>query len=157
MLINVEQGTVNPSVTTLLRLSDALGIRLQSLVDLPQTKPVKVVRSGEAPALWTGEGGGRAILLAVMTPPDILELWDRGGADFARSNPQAKIDVELRYERPVGALHEVSQFNDLLVSAATATPCASPPSLSTTARTVIRSSECPALMIHASHSDETKA
>lgn len=76
MLINVEQGTANPSVTTLVRLSDALGIGLQALVAGPQTKPVKVVRAGDAPALWTGEGGGRGVLLAGTTPPDILELWD---------------------------------------------------------------------------------
>ena len=76
MLINVEQGTANPSVTTLLRLSDALGIGLQALVAVPQTKPVKVIRGGEAPALWTGAGGGRGVLLAGTTPPDVLELWD---------------------------------------------------------------------------------
>lgn len=76
MLINVEQGAANPSVTTLLRLSDALGIGLQALVAVPQTKPVEVVRANTAPALWTGEGGGRGVLLAGTTPPDILELWD---------------------------------------------------------------------------------
>jgi quercetin dioxygenase-like cupin family protein len=76
MLINVEQGGANPSVTTLLRLSDALGIGLQALVAVPQIKPVKVIRAGEAPALWTGDGGGRGVLLAGTTPPDILELWD---------------------------------------------------------------------------------
>lgn len=76
MLINVEQGTANPSVTTLLRLSDALGIGLQALVAVPQNNRVKVVRAGDAPALWTGDGGGRGLLLAGTAPPDILELWD---------------------------------------------------------------------------------
>jgi transcriptional regulator with XRE-family HTH domain len=76
MLVNVEQGTANPSVTTLLRLSDALGIGLQALVAAPQARPVKVVRAGDAPALWTGAGGGRGVLLAGTTAPDVLELWD---------------------------------------------------------------------------------
>ncbi|WP_457206580.1 helix-turn-helix domain-containing protein [Nocardioides sp. P5_C9_2] len=76
MLINVEQGTANPSVTTLLRLGDALGVGLQALVAVPQTKPVTVVRRGAAPTLWTGEGGGHGVLLAGTSPPDILELWD---------------------------------------------------------------------------------
>jgi transcriptional regulator with XRE-family HTH domain len=76
MLINIEQGSANPSVTMLLRLSDALGIGLQALVAVAQTKPVKVVRAGDAPALWTGDSGGRGVLLAGTTPPDILELWD---------------------------------------------------------------------------------
>ncbi len=91
MLINVEQGTANPSVTTLLRLSDALGIGLQALVAVPQTKPVTVVRAGEAPALWTGEGGGRGVLLAGTTPPDILELWDWTLAPGDRHDSQAHV------------------------------------------------------------------
>src|SRR3954454_2046070 len=76
MLVSVEQATANPSVTTLLRLSDALGIGLPALVDVPQAKPAKVVRSGDAPALWSGEHGGRGVLLAGTTPPNVLELWD---------------------------------------------------------------------------------
>lgn len=76
MLINVEHGTANPSVTTLLRLSDALGIGLPSLVDLPRARTATVVRGGEAATLWTGAGGGRGVLLAGTTPPDVLELWD---------------------------------------------------------------------------------
>lgn len=76
MIINVEQGSANPSVTTLLRISDALGIGLQALVEVPEAKPVKVVRSGDGAALWTGPGGGRGVLLAGTAPPDVLELWD---------------------------------------------------------------------------------
>ena len=34
MVVNVEQGVVNPSVGTLLRLSDALGMGLPALVEL---------------------------------------------------------------------------------------------------------------------------
>lgn len=91
MLVNVEQGTANPSVTTLLRLSDALGIGLQALVAVPQSKPVKVIRAGEAPALWTGEGGGRGVLLAGTTPPDILELWDWTLAPGDRHDSEAHV------------------------------------------------------------------
>lgn len=35
MLVKVEQGAVNPSIGTLLRLSDALGIGLPALVEPP--------------------------------------------------------------------------------------------------------------------------
>lgn len=76
MLVNVEQGSANPSVTTLLRLSDALGVSLQALVAVPQTTPARLVRAGAAPALWTGRGGGRGLLLAGTAAPDVLELWD---------------------------------------------------------------------------------
>jgi transcriptional regulator with XRE-family HTH domain len=91
MLINVEQGTANPSVAALLRLSDALGIGLQSLVDVPQTKPVKVIRDGEAPALWTGAGGGQGVLLAGTQPPDVLELWDWTLAPGDRHDSEAHV------------------------------------------------------------------
>jgi transcriptional regulator with XRE-family HTH domain len=76
MLINIEQGSANPSVTTLLRISDALGIGLSALVAVPEAARVKVVRDGKGAALWTGQGGGRGVLLAGTTPPDVLELWD---------------------------------------------------------------------------------
>lgn len=76
MLVNVEQGAANPSVGTLLRISDALGIGLPALVEPPEPKTVKVVRHGEGAALWTGESGGRGVLVAGSEPPDVLELWD---------------------------------------------------------------------------------
>lgn len=91
MIINVEQGSANPSVTTLLRISDALGIGLQALVEVPQTKRLKVVRSGEAPARWTGPRGGRGLLLAGTAPPDVLELWDWTLAPGDRHDSEAHV------------------------------------------------------------------
>ena len=76
MLVNVEQGVANPSVGTLLRLSDALGVGLPSLVEPPEAAPLKVTRRGDGAALWTGAAGGRGVLVAGTRPPDVLELWD---------------------------------------------------------------------------------
>ncbi len=76
MVVNVEQGAANPSVGTLLRLSNALGVGLPALVEPPASPDVKVVRSGGGAALWTGKAGGRGVLVAGTTPPDVLELWD---------------------------------------------------------------------------------
>ena len=76
MLVNVEQGAVNPSVGTLLRLSEALGVGLPELVEPPAPRSVKVTRNGEGPQLWSGEHGGRGILVANAPRPDIMELWD---------------------------------------------------------------------------------
>src|ERR1700740_542593 len=59
MVVSVEQGVVNPSVGTLLRLSDALGVGLPALVEPPEPKSVKVVRCGEGAELWKGAAGGR--------------------------------------------------------------------------------------------------
>ncbi|WP_457255935.1 helix-turn-helix domain-containing protein [Pedococcus sp. P5_B7] len=76
MLVNVEQGTANPSVGTLLRISDALGVGLPALVEQPDPQRVKVTRRGAGAALWTGAAGGRGVLVAGTAPPDVLELWD---------------------------------------------------------------------------------
>jgi transcriptional regulator with XRE-family HTH domain len=76
MVVNVEQGAANPSVGTLLRISDALGVGLPALVEAPQPKPVKVTRRGDGAVLWSGEAGGRGMLVAGTEPPDVVELWD---------------------------------------------------------------------------------
>ena len=76
MVVSVEQGAVNPSVGTLLRLSDALGVGLPALVEPPEPKQLKITRSGEGAELWSGAAGGRGVLVAGTTPPDVVELWD---------------------------------------------------------------------------------
>lgn len=76
MVVNVEQGSVNPSVGTLLRLSDALGVGLPALVEPPARTTARVVRAGEGAALWTSDRGGRGVLVAGTEPPDIVELWE---------------------------------------------------------------------------------
>lgn len=76
MLVNVEQGAVNPSVGTLLRLSDALGIGLPVLVEPPSAAGVRVTRAGEGAVLWSGHHGGRGVLVGGTEPPDVVELWD---------------------------------------------------------------------------------
>jgi transcriptional regulator with XRE-family HTH domain len=78
MLVNVEQGVTNPSIATLLRLSDALGIGLPALVDTADDgdDPVVIHRSGDVAAMWTTTGGGSALMVAGTGPPDVIELWD---------------------------------------------------------------------------------
>jgi transcriptional regulator with XRE-family HTH domain len=76
MVVNVEQGAANPSVGTLLRISDALGVGLPALVEPPEPRRLKVTRRGEGAALWTSDPGGRGVLVAGTEPPDVLELWD---------------------------------------------------------------------------------
>jgi transcriptional regulator with XRE-family HTH domain len=76
MLVSIEQGSANPSIATLLRLSDALGIGLPALVDMDRSPRLQVTRAGAAPVLWRGTAGGRAVLVAGTEPPDVTELWD---------------------------------------------------------------------------------
>lgn len=76
LVVSVEQGDANPSVATLLRISDALGIGLPALVEPPEPRDLKVTRKGEGAALWSSERGGRGVLVAGTEPPDVVELWD---------------------------------------------------------------------------------
>jgi transcriptional regulator with XRE-family HTH domain len=76
MLINIEQGSANPSIATLLRISDALGIGLPALIDAGRSPRMHVTRGGSAPVLWNGPLGGTALLVAGTEPPDVVELWD---------------------------------------------------------------------------------
>jgi transcriptional regulator with XRE-family HTH domain len=76
MLINVEQGTTNPSIATLLRLSDALGLGLPALIDVGSVGAVRVHRSGDASPVWRSPNGGSATMVAGTEPPDVVELWD---------------------------------------------------------------------------------
>lgn len=98
MVVSVEQGAVNPSVGTLLRLSDALGVGLPALVEPPESRvAVKVTRRGEGAELWSGTGGGRALLVAGTAPPDVVELWDwtLGPGDAHTSEAHAAGTKEL--------------------------------------------------------------
>ena len=76
MLVSIEQGSANPSIATLLLISDALGIGLPALVDMDRSPGLQVTRAGTAPVLWRGKLGGQAVLVAGTEPPDVTELWD---------------------------------------------------------------------------------
>jgi transcriptional regulator with XRE-family HTH domain len=91
MVINIEQGTMNPSIATLLRISDALGIGLPALVETDSVPLAQVTRARKGVQLWTGEAGGSAVLTVGTHPPDVLELWDwsLGPGDFHESESHA--------------------------------------------------------------------
>jgi transcriptional regulator with XRE-family HTH domain len=76
MLISIEHGESNPSIATLLRISDALGVGLPVLVDVERPRAFTVTPAGQAPVLWRGPCGGQALLVAGTEPPDVVELWD---------------------------------------------------------------------------------
>ncbi len=97
MLLNIEQGSANPSIATLLRVSDALGAGLPGLVDAGQLAALRVTRAGQAPVLWQGPHGGRAALVAGTEPPEVVELWDwsLGPGESHHTEPHAAGTREL--------------------------------------------------------------
>jgi transcriptional regulator with XRE-family HTH domain len=97
MLVNVEQGTTNASIATLLRLGEALGIGLPTLVSPSDGAAVAVHRAGSRPPLWQGEHGGQGFLAAGVTAPETVELWDwtLGPGDVHASEPHTPGTREL--------------------------------------------------------------
>lgn len=76
MIVSVEQATVNPSLGTLLRISEALGVALPMLVDAEVAAPVRITRAGSGLALWSGSDGGQGLLVASADDDGAFELWD---------------------------------------------------------------------------------
>ena len=75
MLVQIEQGRTNPSIGTLCRLADGLGVPLMQLVDASATSVVQVVAPGDAVRLWTGAEGSSGDLLVGTDRREHVELW----------------------------------------------------------------------------------
>ncbi|WP_354643548.1 helix-turn-helix domain-containing protein [Kitasatospora camelliae] len=75
MVVQIEQGRTNPSVGTVVRLADALGVSIARLLDYDATSAVRIVPAEEAVQLWTGPQGGNGVLQGGVEAPGPLELW----------------------------------------------------------------------------------
>jgi transcriptional regulator with XRE-family HTH domain len=76
MLHQVEQARTNPSIATICRLADALGVSVASLVEAPEAPSARVVRADQAIPLWNGEPGSSHRLLVGSGTREQVELWD---------------------------------------------------------------------------------
>lgn len=76
MLVQVEQARTNPSISTLCRVADGLGVTLARLVEVAETPAVTVVRAAEVAPLFRGAPGSEGRLLVGSDPPRPLELWE---------------------------------------------------------------------------------
>ncbi|HSF18293.1 MAG TPA: XRE family transcriptional regulator [Vicinamibacteria bacterium] len=72
LLVALEQGDGNPSLSTLLRLADGYGVGLAALVGRSETASINVCSESEAKRLWTSRRGSEARLLIASHD---LELW----------------------------------------------------------------------------------
>jgi transcriptional regulator with XRE-family HTH domain len=97
MLVQVEQGRTNPSLATLCRLANALGVSLPQLLDIGPPTAVQVVRRDDNVVLWEGKRGGEGRLLAASEEPWPLELWEfrLAPGDAYKADPQSPGTVEM--------------------------------------------------------------
>jgi len=76
MLVQVEQARCNPSIATVCRLADALGVSVASLVEAPEVPTTRIVRGEEGVPLWAARSGSLAKLMVGSGTSDQVELWD---------------------------------------------------------------------------------
>ncbi|MFE0721603.1 helix-turn-helix domain-containing protein [Streptomyces rochei] len=75
MLIQIEQARTNPSLGTVVKIGDALGVSITTLLDWEQGPTVRVVPSEQAVRLWHTDTGSFSRLLAGREAPGPLEMW----------------------------------------------------------------------------------
>ena len=74
-LVALEGTRGNPNLTTLVRLADALGRSVSSLMEDPRQEAVVLVDADDVAPLWTGPSGGTARLLLTNPRPAPVEGW----------------------------------------------------------------------------------
>lgn len=75
MIIQIEQARTNPSVGTTVKLADALGVSISTLLDYEQGPQVRLVPADQAVRMWSTEAGSHTTLLVGTEKRGPLELW----------------------------------------------------------------------------------
>ncbi|MEU8888732.1 XRE family transcriptional regulator [Streptomyces sp. NPDC048442] len=97
MIIQIEQARTNPSVGITVKLADALGISITTLLDHEQGVPVRLVTPERAVRMWSTEAGSHATLLVGTESRGPLELWSwlLMPGDASTSDPHPAGTTEL--------------------------------------------------------------
>ncbi|MEV8545674.1 XRE family transcriptional regulator [Streptomyces sp. NPDC051572] len=97
MLIQIEQARTNPSIGTVVKIGDALGVSITTLLDYEQGPKVRIVPADRAVRLWHTDAGSYNRLLAGTEAPGPLEMWDWRlmPGDSSASEPHPTGTVEL--------------------------------------------------------------
>ncbi|MFD4557533.1 helix-turn-helix domain-containing protein [Streptomyces sp. NPDC058469] len=97
MLIQIEQARTNPSIGTVVKIGDALGVSITTLLDYEQGPKVRIVPAERAVRLWHTDAGSYNRLLAGTEAPGPLEMWDWRlmPGDVSPSEPHPTGTVEL--------------------------------------------------------------
>ncbi|MEU5979249.1 XRE family transcriptional regulator [Streptomyces sp. NPDC047315] len=75
MVIQIEQARTNPSVGTTVKLADALGISIATLLDHEQGPQVRIVPAEQGVRMWATPEGSSSTLLIGVEKRGPLELW----------------------------------------------------------------------------------
>jgi transcriptional regulator with XRE-family HTH domain len=75
MLVHLEQARTNPSLGTLCKVAETLGVSLAGLVELHEAPVVRVVQPEEVVRLWHSDAGSFGDLLVGSDERDHMELW----------------------------------------------------------------------------------
>ncbi|MEU0086353.1 XRE family transcriptional regulator [Streptomyces sp. NPDC006274] len=75
MIIQIEQARTNPSVGTTVKLADALGVSITTLLDYEQGPQVRLVPPEQAVRMWSTSTGSSTTLLVGNERGGPLELW----------------------------------------------------------------------------------
>jgi transcriptional regulator with XRE-family HTH domain len=92
MLVHVEAARTNPSLGTMCKIAETLGVSLAALVELHEAPAVRVVRPVETARLWAGLEGSAADLLVGSDERDHAELWHWTLAPGDRHASEAHVD-----------------------------------------------------------------
>ncbi|MER5893033.1 XRE family transcriptional regulator [Streptomyces sp. NPDC001876] len=97
MIIQIEQARTNPSVGTTVKLADALGVSITTLLDYEQGSQVRLVPESQAVRMWSTEAGSWTTLLVGTEARGPIELWSWHlmPGEGSASDPHPEGTVEL--------------------------------------------------------------
>ncbi|MFB6614918.1 helix-turn-helix domain-containing protein [Streptomyces sp. NPDC085524] len=75
MIIQIEQARTNPSVGTTVKLADALGVSISTLLDHGRGPQVRIVGPGQTVRIWSSEAGSSTTMLIGTDERGPMELW----------------------------------------------------------------------------------
>ncbi|MFF4222488.1 helix-turn-helix domain-containing protein [Streptomyces abikoensis] len=97
MIIQIEQARTNPSVGTTVKLADALGVSITTLLDYEQGARVRVVPREQTVRMWSTEAGSHTSLLVGTEARGPLELWEwriaPGDSSASDAHPPGTVEL----------------------------------------------------------------
>lgn len=75
MLVHLEQARTNPSLGTLCKVAETLGVSLAGLIETDEVPEVQVIGPGEVVRLWESGAGSVGDLLVGSDERAHVELW----------------------------------------------------------------------------------